>query len=99
MRYVKWTFWALIAALIFGFFHYTLPDRDVVRIVDTEIRRVDFGENSIFWASPDAGNGTVAGSRDIRFISAVADNGNVRVYRNEDTALSVKFPGLDHLPL
>jgi len=55
MRYVKWTFLAVIAIAIFLFFNYTLPDRDVVRIVETEVRRVDFGENSVFWAQPDVG--------------------------------------------
>ena len=85
MRYVKWTFLAIIAIVVFLFFNYTLPDRDVVRIVETEVRRVDFGENSIFWAQPDAGAGAAGGSRDVRFINAVAENGAIRVYRNEDT--------------
>lgn len=85
MRYVKWTFWAIVAIVIFLFFNYTLPDRDVVRIVETEVRRVDFGENSMFWAQPDVGAGATAGSRDVRFINAVADSGAIRVYRNEDT--------------
>lgn len=85
MRYVKWTFLAVIAIAIFLFFNYTLPDRDVVRIVETEVRRVDFGENSVFWAQPDVGAGSSGGSRDVRFINAVAENGAIRVYRNEDT--------------
>ena len=85
MRYVKWTFLAVIAIAIFLFFNYTLPDRDVVRIVETEVRRVDFGENSVFWAQPDVGAGASGGSRDVRFINAVAENGAIRVYRNEDT--------------
>ncbi len=85
MRYVKWSFWAIIAIVVFLFFNYTLPDRDVVRIVETEVRRVDFGENSIFWAQPDVGEGAAGGSRDVRFINAVAENGAIRVYRNEDT--------------
>lgn len=84
MRYVKWTFWALIASVIFGFLHYTLPQHDIVRIVGTENRRIDFGENSIFWASPDGGT-AASGNRDVRFINAVRANGKVIVYRNEDT--------------
>lgn len=86
MRYVVWTIRIVLALLVFGFFHYTLPQRDIVRIVETEIRRIDFGENSIFWAAPDTGNATVAGaSRDVRFINTVRPNGDVMVYRNEDT--------------
>ncbi len=69
MRYVKWTFWIVILTLLFGFFHYTLPQHDIVRITNTDVRRIDFGENSIFWASPDVGT-TVAGNRDVRFIEA-----------------------------
>ncbi len=86
MRYVVWTIRIVLALLVFGFFHYTLPQRDIVRIVETEIRRIDFGENSIFWAAPDTGNATTAGSsRDVRFINTVRPNGDVMVYRNEDT--------------
>ncbi len=86
MRYVVWAIRIVLALLVFGFFHYTLPQRDIVRIVETEIRRIDFGENSIFWAAPDTGNATTAGSsRDVRFINTVRPNGDVMVYRNEDT--------------
>ena len=56
MRYVKWSLWGLVALLLFGFFHYTLPQHDIVRIVGTENRRMDIGANSWFFASPDVGN-------------------------------------------
>ena len=70
--------------MLFSFFHYTLPQHDIVRIVGTENRRIDFGENSFFWASPDVG--TSAGTnRDVRFINAEFPNGKIIVYRNEDT--------------
>ena len=84
MRYIKWVFWIVVTGLVVGAFHYTLPQRDIVRVVETEVRRVDFGSNGIFWASPDPGT-AAAGSRDVRFISAVRPNGKVIVYRNEDT--------------
>ena len=84
MRYVKWTLIAVLVLLVTGFLNYTLPSRDIVRIVGTEVRRIDFGENSIFWAAPDVGNAAGA-SRDVRFINAVDENGRVRVFRNEDT--------------
>lgn len=48
MTYVKWTFIILFWALVGAFFHYTLPQHDVARIVGTENRRIDFGTNSIF---------------------------------------------------
>lgn len=86
MTYIKWffiiTFWTFVAT----FFHYTLPQKDIVRITDTYEKRVDFGENSIFWATADVGtDGTVA-NRDVFFIQTRrADNDSVMVYRNEDT--------------
>ncbi|MGB3555678.1 MAG: DUF1523 family protein [Jannaschia sp.] len=86
MRIVKWGLLLMVAALVGGFLHYTLPQTDIVRVVNTDVRRVDFGENSIFWAGPDVGSGAVAGTnRDVRFIETVRPNGRVSVYRNEDT--------------
>ncbi|MCR9149331.1 MAG: DUF1523 family protein [Rhodobacteraceae bacterium] len=84
MRYVKWSLVAVLALVVLAFLHYTLPDRDIVRITSTETRRIDFGENSVFWAAPDVGT-AASPSRDVRFINAVKPNGKVIVYRNEDT--------------
>jgi hypothetical protein len=75
------TFWLLVAA----FFHYTLPQHDIARITDTYERRIDFGENSIFWASPDVGSDGTLNNRDVFFIQTVQPDGDVMVYRNEDT--------------
>ncbi|SFI97655.1 DUF1523 family protein [Jannaschia pohangensis] len=84
MTYVKWILLLVVVTFFGGFLHYTLPQTDIVRIVGSENRRIDFGENSIFWASPDVG--TVAGAtRDVRFIETVKPNGRPSVYRNEDT--------------
>jgi hypothetical protein len=84
MRFLKWTFLALTALLLFSFFHYTLPQKDIVRVVGTENRRIDFGENSFFWASPDVGT-TADRNRDVFFIQTIRANGKPMVYRNEDT--------------
>ncbi|XDA98390.1 DUF1523 family protein [Sulfitobacter sp. LCG007] len=85
MRYVKWTiillFWALVAA----FFHYTLPQTDIVRITDTYEKRVDPGENSIFWGSGDVGASPNTGNRDVFFIQTRRADDRIIVYRNEDT--------------
>jgi len=87
MRYVKWTFWILILAVVGAFLHYTLPKRDIVYVTGVEIKLEQFGENSIFWASPDTGASAAGGvvERDVRFIDTVQRNGRVKVYRNEDT--------------
>jgi hypothetical protein len=83
--YIKWTiiltFWVLFAS----FLHYTLPQHDVARITDTEVRRIDPGENRWFWASADVGSDGSLPNRDVFFISGVLDDGDVMVYRNEDT--------------
>ena len=85
MTIVRWifgiTFWVLVAAV----FHYTLPQVDIARITDTYTKRIDFGENSIFWASADAGNDGTTANRDVFFIQARRAKGDVMVYRNEDT--------------
>ncbi len=82
--YLKWIFWATVWILVAGFLHYTLPQYDIVRIADTEIRRVDFGENSIFWAQADSGQPGTA-NRDVRFINTKYPDGSNMVFRNEDT--------------
>lgn len=85
LRYIKWALISLVALTIFGFFNYTLPSHDIVRITGTEVIRQDFsGWNRIFYAQPDSGN--VNGvNRDLRLINAVYPDGSIIVYRNEDT--------------
>ncbi|ATG44638.1 hypothetical protein PhaeoP18_02710 [Phaeobacter piscinae] len=86
MRYIKWVFILTIWLLAGAFLHYTLPQNDVVRVVKTEVRRVDFGENSIFWAQQDtAQESATSVNRDVRFVEAFLPNGRPIVYRNEDT--------------
>ena len=84
MGYIKWAFWITFWVFVAAFFHYTLPQHDVARISDTYEKRIDFGENSIFWASADTGNATTA-NRDVFFIQSRLTNDKVMVYRNEDT--------------
>ena len=85
MVYLKWGFWGVFWLLVAALLHYTLPQNDVVRITDTYERRVDFGENSIFWAESGSGNAEGRISVDMFFIQTVKANGRVMVYRNEDT--------------
>lgn len=84
MRYVKWIVLCLVALIPIAFLHYTLPQHDIVRIVGTENRRIDIGENSWFWAANDVGT-AASTSRDIFFINAVYPDGSTMEYRNEDT--------------
>lgn len=85
MRYVKWTFIVLVLALVAAFLHYNLPQRDIVRIVNTEVRRVDPGFNAFFYSNAGSGDATNPVNRDVFFIEAIRPNGKPVVYRNEDT--------------
>jgi hypothetical protein len=83
---VKWTFRILLAIFVLGFLHYTLPQHDIVRVTNTYNRLTTVGpENSWAYSVPDTGTAESNSTRDIRFIEATLPNGNVMVYRNEDT--------------
>ncbi len=81
MRWIKIALACLALALVAAVLHYNLPGRDVVRIVNTDVRRMDFGWNAVFYSAAD-GSGQ---NRDVRFISAVSPDNKPMVYRNEDT--------------
>ena len=86
MTYVRWTFRIFMILLIGGFLHYTLPQRDIVRIVNTYEERQDFGGlTRIFWSSGSAGTGETPVNRDVLFVQTVKANGDTMVFRNEDT--------------
>ena len=84
MRLLKWAFWLSIWAVVAAFLHYTLPQKDIVRLTETEIRRVDVGDRPLFWGSADTGTQTLS-NRDVRFIVGFDGGGKPHVYRNEDT--------------
>lgn len=75
-----------ILLLIIGavFLSYFLPDRDIVRIVGTDIKRFDIDKDAPGWDKTDIGTRDI-GTRDVRLINAVRPNGNTIVFRNEDT--------------
>lgn len=84
MRILKWLLLFVVWSAIAAFLHYSLPRNDVVRIVGTDVQRMDVGEWPIFWA--DVSPGTQAlGNRDVPFIRTVTPEGRARVFRNEDT--------------
>ncbi|OYX19790.1 MAG: hypothetical protein B7Z04_08145 [Rhodobacterales bacterium 32-66-9] len=82
---IKWGLRILALVIVGLFLHYTLPQRDVVRIVGVRQEPMALGwENRLFYARSDAGM-AVSDSRTIKLIDAIAPDGAVRVYRNEDT--------------
>lgn len=85
---IKWGLRILALVIVALFLHYTLPQRDVVQIINTYNKNTPIGANWMFYSIEDTGTGveTTATVRDIRFIDAVyADGTSVMVYRNEDT--------------
>ena len=85
---IKWGLRILAVLMVGAFLHYTLPQRDVVQIINTYNKNTPIGANWMFYSSEDTGTGVEAAStiRDIRFIDAVYPDGtSVMVYRNEDT--------------
>ena len=82
---LRWTFWITIWVLVGAFFHYTQPQVDIVRITDTYEKRIDPGENRLFWAQADVGTDGTVINRDVFFIQTRRAKGDVMVYRNEDT--------------
>lgn len=84
-RIIKWVFWTTFWVCTVSMFHYTLPQKDIVRVTGTEIIRKDFsGISRFFYAQADSGDNDV-GNRDLRLINTTRANGDVSVYRNEDT--------------
>jgi hypothetical protein len=82
---IKWGIRIVLALIVLGFLHYTLPQRDIVRIVGVRQEPMSLGwENRIFYARSDAGMAE-SDTRTIKLIDAFTADGAVRVYRNEDT--------------
>ena len=90
MKWIKRIFIFLLIITTATLIHYYLPQRDIVKVVDTEVKRMDINKGSPFWDRSDAGT-QEKGSRDVRFISTVRENGKTVVYRNEDTGWSFPF--------
>lgn len=88
MKYVKRTFLTMLVIMVVGLLHYTLPQHDIVRVVNTYQERQDLHDwTRVFWAQPDDQSVELV-NRDVQFIQTVRPNGKPVVYRNEDTGWS-----------
>ena len=85
MVYVKWGFRAIFWTVVVAFLHYTLPQHDIARITDTYEKRVNPGENALFWSNANTGENVAATGRDVFFIQTFRGNDKPMIYRNEDT--------------
>ncbi len=85
MVYIKWAFILIFWITIGAILQYSLPQHDIVRIVNTYEERQDLNDwTRIFWSEPED-QSTSLSNRDVQFIQAVRENGKPIVYRNEDT--------------
>jgi hypothetical protein len=96
MRRIRITVRVIVVLVLFSFFHYVLPQHDIVRVTGTSIIPTDLGGlNSIFYAQTDSGNATLA-TRSLRLINTskqdtyllgflTRTSESIMVYRNEDT--------------
>ena len=90
MKWIKYALFAALVTTVASVLHYTLPQVDVVRIIGTDVKRVD--------APQDAGEtnaDTGMRTADVYFILAETDGGSVRNYRNEDALIYGKFDSSD----
>ena len=90
MKTIKRIFIFILVLITIGLIHYYLPQRDIVQVVNTDVKRMDISKGSPFWDRPDAGTDRQT-TRDVRFIYTVDDKNKTRVYRNEDTGWSFPF--------
>jgi hypothetical protein len=92
MAYIKWTFRIVLIAIVGGFLHYVLPQRDIVRVVNTYEERQDFGGFSdIFWQNTAGETADAPVSRDVLYLQTVQPDGSPMVYRNQDTGWGWPF--------
>jgi hypothetical protein len=88
MAYIRWTFRIVILLMLGSCLHYNLPQRDIVRIVDTYEERQDFGGwSDIFWQNTGDATSDAQITRDVSFIRSVRPDGSPSVYRNQDTGI------------
>ena len=81
-RAVFW-FLKLLPLMALGvFLHFYLPHKDVVRIVDTDVKRMDVVSRDLVAEDTDR---PYLRTRDVRFVNAAWPDGVPRVYRNEET--------------
>lgn len=84
MKWFRRLYRGLFLIVLGSMLHYYLPQRDIVQVVNADVKRMDVGGFVWFWDQPDA-NTKQNDTRDVRFINTIGKNGKPKVYRNEDT--------------
>ena len=82
LRVLRWSLASIVVVLLVAFLQFYLPWKDVVRIVGTDVKRMDVISRQFV----EEGEGTqYQRTRDVRFINTLFPDGKPRVYRNEET--------------
>ncbi|MEL6337548.1 MAG: DUF1523 family protein [Pseudomonadota bacterium] len=84
MGYVKLVLGALILAVFAAALHYYIPQRVIVRVLNTEVIREDY-------EATGANGEIVTRSRDVRQIYAETPGGETREFNNIDAPAYLKF--------
>ncbi|XGA79999.1 DUF1523 family protein [Halomonas sp. CH40] len=81
--------YALIGVIVIAIgaaLHYALPQVDVVRLIGTDVKRVDTQESGT-----DNESGNSVSTTDVYFVLTETEQGEPRNYRNEDAIIYGKF--------
>ena len=75
MAYIRWTIRIVLLLILGAFLHYTLPQRDIVRVVNTYEERQDFGGlGDLFWKNTRGATAEQPATRDVLFIQTVNES-------------------------
>jgi hypothetical protein len=80
---LRWSLKLLLLLALIGFLDFYLPDHEVVRILDADVKRMDRNTGE-FITNQGAPSG-VSVTRDVNLIQTVLPNGKPLALRNEDT--------------
>ena len=81
-KVLGWVLRLLPVVIVGLFLNFYLPGHDIVRVVGTEVNRVD---RPLKATESSDGQSAATVTRDVRYINTVRENGAAAVYRNEDT--------------
>ncbi|WP_280547501.1 DUF1523 family protein [Halomonas sp. 11-S5] len=90
MKRLRYTLFGVMMVVIGAALHYALPQVDVVRLIGTDVKRVDTQEGT-----QDTVNDGSVRTTDVYFILAESKDGDPRNYRNEDALVYGKFDSSD----
>ena len=89
--FIKLGFLIVLLLSIVSCLHYILPQKEIVRITNVDVKRHDFSKwNRLFFSNSASGDAATL-NRDLRLINSVRANGSILVFRNEDTGLNWPF--------